>query len=49
MMIESDNKSHDDYHEPVKGGGSGEAISKPQQNKAYFFYHDIPHIGESGT
>ena len=48
MMIESDNKSHDDYHEPVKGRGSGETISKLQQNKADFLYHDIPPIGESG-
>ena len=48
MMIDSDNESRDDYHEPVKGSGSGEAIPKWQQHKADFLYHDIPPNVESG-
>jgi len=41
-MIKSDNESHDDNHKPVKGGRPVETISKLQQDKANFLYHDIP-------
>ena len=46
MMIDPDNETHNDYHEPVKGGRSAETISKLQQDKADFLYHDIPHMVE---
>jgi hypothetical protein len=46
MMIEPENKAHDDDHKPVKGSGSAKAIPEARQNKANFCYHDIPLIVE---
>jgi hypothetical protein len=32
MMIEPENKAHDDDHKPVKGSGSAKAIPEARQN-----------------
>jgi len=46
MMIDPDNETHNDYHEPVKGSASAKTIPELQQNEANFFYHDIPLVVE---
>jgi len=46
MMIDPDNETHNDYHEPVKGSTSAKTIPELQQNEANFFYHDIPLVVE---
>jgi hypothetical protein len=46
MMIEPENKAHDDDHKPVKGSSSAKTISETRQNKANFCYHDIPLVVE---
>jgi hypothetical protein len=46
MMIESENKAHDDDHKPVKGSGSTKTIPEARQNMVNFCYHDIPLIVE---